>query len=100
MALDIKINEDYRITSDSRNIIVNRRFIVDPTKAPKWKEREAQGASAELKEEWREVTFFHDVEQALKWIVQQQIRDSYAETLNDLLREIRRFNRQISEVIR
>jgi hypothetical protein len=100
VALDIPVTKDYRVTSDSRNIIVNRRYIVDPTKAPNWPKRQAEGASPEPREEWREETFFRTVDQALKYIVDQQVRDSDADSLSELLHEIRRFNREISDVMR
>lgn len=99
MALDIKINEDYKIASDARNVIVNRRYTVDPTKAPNWPKRQAEGASPETRDEWREETFFHTVDDALKWVVKQQIRDCDASTITELLNEIRRFHREISDVM-
>lgn len=98
MPLNIKVNADYRITSDPRNIIVNRKYLVDPTKSPNWTAMEAKGKSGAIREEWREVAFFPTVDIALKWIVSQQVRDSNAESLTELLHEIRGFHREISDV--
>jgi hypothetical protein len=44
MALNIAVNADYKITSDALNIIVNRKYIVDPTKAPTGRNVKRKGA--------------------------------------------------------
>jgi hypothetical protein len=98
MSLNIEVNSQYKITSDSMNVIVNRKYIVDPTKAPGWKKREAEGADPTPREEWREVAYFASVDYALKWIMNQQLRESDAANLAELLDEIKRFEREISEL--
>jgi hypothetical protein len=97
--MDIQINANYKITSDERNIIVNRRFMVDPTKSPNWAKRQAEGADPTPKEKWREVTYHGRIEQALNSIIDQQIRDSEAEQLSELVAQIKGFQREISEVM-
>lgn len=99
MPLNIRVNNDYKLTSDSLNIIVNQRRIVDPTKSPNWKVLEAKGADPTPREEWNEVAYCRDIQQALEWIVNRQIKESDAETLTELLHEIKRFRREISEVL-
>lgn len=99
MALNIQVNADYKITSDERNIIVNRRFIVDPTKAPNWAKREADGADPTPKEKWKEVAYCSTVDRALQKIAEQQVRDSDATDLRQVIEEMKRFNREISELI-
>jgi hypothetical protein len=96
MALNITVNADYRITSDPLNVIVNRKYIVDPTKAPNWAKREAEGADPTPREVWKEVAYFAGVDLALKWIMNQRIRESDATNLAELLDEIKRFEREIS----
>lgn len=95
MALNIEVNSTFKITSDSMNVIVNRSHIVDPTKGPKWK----PGDSTETREEWRAEKWFATVEHALKYIVDQSVREGNAETLAELLAEITAIKRQISEVM-
>jgi hypothetical protein len=99
MALNIVINSEYKLTSDALNIIVNRRFIVDPTKSPRWAEMEANGADPTPKAKWREVAFCTGIDSAIKWVMNQQIRESDAEDLTYLLDEIKRFQREISAIL-
>lgn len=99
MALNIEVTEDYRITSDNMNIIVNERYLADPTKAPNWKKREAEGASPEPVEKWREISYHSTVESAMNKIVDKTILDSDAQTISELLREIREIRREISDVL-
>ena len=98
MPLNIPVNSDYKITSDAMNVIVCRRHIIDPTKSPNWKRLEAQGASPEPREEWKEVAYLPTIDKAIEWIFDQQIRDSNAQTLTELLEEIKRFRREIKAI--
>jgi hypothetical protein len=99
MALNIAVNADYKITSDALNIIVNRKYIVDPTKAPNWSKRQAEGADPTPREQWREVAYCTGIDHAIKWIMNQQIRESDAENLMELLDEIKRFGREIKAIL-
>lgn len=96
MALNIRVNEDYRIKSDERNIIVLKRKIIDPKKSPWWKE----GDDDKIREDWREASFHRNLDGALQYIVGQQVRESDAETLTELIREIRQFRSEISDLLR
>ncbi|MEH6941620.1 hypothetical protein [Bacillus sp. JJ722] len=95
MPLNIEINSDYKIVSDSLNVIVQRKHNVDPTKAPGWAKRKAAGEVAKLREEWRDASYHANVPQAIKAIGEQQVRDSNAGTLAELLAEIRSFREEI-----
>ena len=95
MALNIAINENYRITSDAHNVIVLRKHIVDPTKGPNWAKLEAKGADPMPREDWREQSYHGTVAQAIRAIGEQQVRDSEAESLAELLAEIKRVNSEI-----
>lgn len=96
--MDIEINADYRITSDALNVIVNRKHISDPTKAPNWPKRQAEGADPTPSIKWREIAYCSTVEKALQYIADQMIRDSEAETVAELLHEIRRIHSEIKAV--
>jgi hypothetical protein len=97
--VNIRINEDYRLTSDPHNVIVSKRHMTDPTKAPNWAKKVAEGtADPTPKETWREVAYCQNVENALKWIADRLMRDSNATNLAELLDEIKRFNRVIDEL--
>lgn len=91
----IELNDNYRMKSDERNVIVERKHIVDPTKSPNWKALEAKGADPTPRITWREVSFHATVPQAIKSIGEQVVRDSEAGTLKELLDEITEFNGEI-----
>jgi hypothetical protein len=99
MALNIIVTPQYKITSDSLQVTVNRKHIVDPTKAPGWAKREAEGADPTPREEWRECAYCRTVEQALSWIAEQIQRDSNAESVAELLGEIQAIRREIKAVL-
>ena len=95
----IPINGKYRLKSDDRNVVVERKHVTDPTKAPNWKQREAEGADPTPKVAWREVSYHATVPQAIQWLGEQAVRDSDAGTLQELLEEIRKFNGEIRTLL-
>lgn len=97
--MQIEINDKYRIKSDDRNVVVERKHITDPTKAPNWKQRESEGADPTPKTVWREVSYHATVPQAIQSLGEQTVRDSDATTLRELLDEIREFNGKIHELL-
>lgn len=99
MPLNIAVNENYRITSDSHNIIVSKRKVVDPTKAPNWEKRKKEGASPDLREVWEETAYCKTIERALDKIYHQTTLDSDATTISELLSEIQQTSREISDVL-
>lgn len=99
MSLNIEINSEFKLTSDSYQVIVNRKHIVDPTKSPNWAKREAEGADPTPRIEWREVAYCRTVEKALTWIAEQTQRESNAETVAELLNEIQAIRREIKAVL-
>jgi hypothetical protein len=100
MALNIVINKEYRITSDGLNVILQRRRIVDPTKSPNWSRMKDKGADPTPRDEWRDVGYYNTVEAALNGIVDRRIKESDAQTVCELISEIRQIRREISEVLR
>lgn len=99
MPLNIRINENYRITSDNFNVILRKRKLVDPTKAPNWQQRKAKGASPEITVKWEDVGYYPKIEQALEAVVDKTVLESDAETIPQLLNEISQIRRQINEVL-
>lgn len=93
MALDIEISGKYRITSDDMQIIIKRKYTVDPTKSPNFN---AEKHSAEIREEWRDWKWCGKVSQAIEIILGQNIRESDARALRTLRNEISSFRREIS----
>src|SRR5690625_3158643 len=99
MALNIKVGNEYKITSDDMNVILNRKHIVDPTKSPNWKRRKAEGASPDKRIEWREIGYFGTVEAALDRVVRQGVLESEAESISELTKEMRAIRREIEAVL-
>lgn len=88
MAIEIPISPDYKLTSDTLNIIVNERYFTDPTKAPNWPKKLAENPNADPtpKEKWREVAYHSTVERAVLDVMNRRLRDSDATSLAELYR--------------
>lgn len=99
MAINIMVFNKFRITSNEHNILVHRKSIVDPTKAPNWPEAKAKGASPDKRVEWTNTRYYGTVEQALMSIAEERIKDSDATTIDELLHEIKGIRREISDVL-
>lgn len=102
MAIEIfipKDNPQYRLTSDAYSFIVEGKHIVDPTKGVNWKKREAEGANPSPRVTWSDPKYYPTLEQALNSLPNRMARDSDAETMDDLLNELREFRREISDLL-
>ena len=87
-------NQAYRISApDSLAVIVERQVTVDPTKSPAF---DPAKHSVAPRKEWREPKYYSTVEAALKSLADRYARNSEAETLAELLGELRDFKREIS----
>lgn len=69
----LQINEDYRLNSDSMNIIVQKRRV---------SEKEAKNPGEEY---WTNEAHFSTVPQAAKWLVDQHVRDFEGSDVHTLL---------------
>lgn len=89
--MNIEIADKYRLTSDSMQIIIQRKHIVDPTKSPAFK----PGMDATARTEWCNWKYASKPEQALDIILRQNVLESDATTLKELRNEIVEFRREI-----
>lgn len=89
--MNIIIADKYRLTSDSLQIIIQRKHTVDPTKSPAFK----SGMDATIRTEWRDWKYASKPEQALDVILRQNVLESDATTLKELRNEIVEFRREI-----
>lgn len=96
MTLNIIISNSYRITSDSTQIIVQRKHLVDPTLSPAY---DADKHSSETREEWRNWKYCGKITQAIEIIARQNVFDSDATNLEQLRNEIALFRREIRRAI-
>lgn len=78
--MEIKICDDYRLTSDPHNIILEQRKV---------NKKNGQ-------EYWIVDSFHRTVEQALDALLQKRIRESEATTIKELRAEIREVRKQIT----
>lgn len=97
MSVNIEFEGGFRLTSDSMNWIIERKKFVDPTKAPNWPKRKAEGASPEITEKWGDPTFHPRISQAVDKILDTKLRESNATTLRDLHLKMAEFRREISD---
>lgn len=98
MTLNIEINVlnvDHRIISDSHQLIIQRKYIVDPTLSPNYKPT----MDATKREEWRDWKYCGSLMQAIDILLKQRILESDATSLGQLLNEISSFRRHISDLI-
>ena len=92
--LDIKV-DDYKLTSDGVQIVVQRKHLIDPTNSPKFKE----GDDTTKRQEYRNWKYCGKVEQALDLVLRQRIMESDATTLKELRDEIISFKQEISRLL-
>ena len=93
--LNIQVTDDYKLTSDGMQIIVQRRHIIDPSLAPAHKRNE----NAEIREEWKTWKYCGKVEQAIDLILKQKIMESNAASLKELIQEIKDFEEYVKNLL-
>lgn len=98
MTLNIEIKalkDDYRIISDSLQLIVQRKHIVDPTLSPNYK----PSMDATKRIEYRDWKYCGSISQVADVLLKKRILESDATTLRQLRDEITAFKRQISDLL-
>lgn len=100
--LNAIVTENYRITSDGTQFILQRRHIVDPTKAPGYKAEEGAPAP-KTSEEWRNTAFYSLTSTGLAAAVKSAVlRDtdvSQAKTIGEALRMYREEAQRIADSV-
>lgn len=99
MTLNIEIKalkDDYRIISDSLQLIVQRKHIVDPTLSPTFNPAKH---SAETRIEYRDWKYCGSISQVADVLLKKRILESDATTLRQLRDEITAFKRQINALL-
>ena len=74
--MEIMIGENYKITSDAYNVILNQRYD------KKDKEGNVIG------EDFKQIGFFRNLEKACLFLVDRYLKQSEAETVDELCEEI------------
>lgn len=85
--ITIVLTPDYRITSDGIQFILQHRRMVDPTKAPNWSKRAAEGADPSPYEKWVDNGFYplnlHGLAAAVTKVACKTVAMSESENLRD-----------------
>lgn len=92
MAIDIRINSEYKLTSDAMNVILNKRYMSDPSRSKQ--------PDAVSEEKWKEIGYYPTIERALNDLVDKSVRSSEATTLSALHSEITLLRRDIDVLMK
>jgi len=84
--MDIQIDDTYFITSDERNIILNKTTVAGETCKDAGERR------------YQPVSFHNTLASALKSFRERKIKLSEAKTLDELLMEVRDLNSKIAQL--
>lgn len=75
--MNLQIGENYLLTADTYNIILNKRY----------KKQTKEGEPAQYG--WQQSAFYSNIENAFLGLLEKKIKDSDATTVNELIEEIR-----------
>jgi len=87
--MKIEINDKYRIQSDSVQIMVIQKSVISKP-----------GSKHKGEESTTTLGYFRTVQQAFKFLLQQQILDSDATSFKELIEEVARIEKELKESIR
>ena len=94
--LNIQVTDDYKLTSDGIQIIIQKRHIVDPTNSPFF---DAEKHSSEKRIEWKPWKYCGKIETAIDLIMRQGIFETEAKDLKTLRSEIVSFRERIEKAL-
>lgn len=94
--LNIQVTDNYKLTSDGMQIIIQKRHIIDPTQSPMF---DVEKHSSEKRIEWKTWKYCGKVEQAIDLILRQQIFESDAKDLKELKQEVVSFRQRIEAAL-
>jgi hypothetical protein len=95
MSVEIKINDEFMVTSDDRNFILRERYFTDPTKAPNFNPEEHD---ATPKEKWRDIAYCKTLQHALEYYVDRSIKTSNCTSISQLRALIAELNAEIQKI--
>lgn len=87
MGLNIRIDRNYKITSDSNGINVCKRAKVK------------NKITNEMEKGWRPFLYYSDITSAIKGLLQHKIRVSNAESIAQLIEEIKTFDKKVQDAL-
>ena len=101
--LSVMMTEDYRLTSDGTQFIVQERKLVDPTKAPNWGALKARGVDPTIREEWKDIGYFSmnpkGIGAAFNFVLAKTAAVSDAQNLREFSAIIRETSERITDAL-
>jgi len=94
MALNIVIDERYKLTSDEDNVIISRRTKTQPEHLKKIFRPDAPD---EVR--YKAVSYYPDITSAVKGLLKDKVKQSNATSLKELLEEINNFEKHIESLV-
>jgi len=85
--MKLQLDENYRITADEFNFILQRRQVSKSSKRGRRKSNP-----------WRPVGFFMDLGQVLAAYSQEKIKETSSDTLDELFRALTRLNSLVERI--
>lgn len=98
--MKVVLTPDCRLTSDGTQFILQYRRLVDPTKAPNWPKRAAEGADPTPREKWEDAGYYPLNERGCSAAIAQVIYRTAAASDVENLRDFSQFIRELGESIR
>ena len=92
----IPIDDNFRLTFDSMNVIVQRKRVVDPTKSPSFN---PEKHDATIREEWTHEGYYSSVPKALSGVLDKRMVVGNATTLYEILAEVKAFRSEINALL-
>lgn len=101
--LNVSITQNYRLTTDNTQFILQRRHLVDPTKSPAYVAPADGSPSPPVRETWKDDGFYTynsaGITAATKTAILRDTDVSRAETLADALRMYAEATARLADVI-
>lgn len=89
----IEINDDYRLSIDADNIVIERLTTIDPTKSPNY---DAAKQSAAIRQEWRSIgKFYSSISAAFEGVLKHALSSGPDTDVRGLLVELQAFRAEL-----
>lgn len=82
--MNLQIGENYLLTADTYNIILNKRY----------KKQMKEGEPIQYG--WQQSAFYPTIEKAFLGLLEKDLKDSDVTTINEMIKEIRRATQEIA----
>jgi hypothetical protein len=84
---EVYIGEDYKLTTDKLNVIINQKYI----------KKNKEGNEEEA---WKQIGFYPNLEQACTRLLDKEINQAYVKDVKELLATIREAKNEIVKAVK